>query len=153
MRKEIDRLSIIKDDERPHLSLGGYRELELDRYFTMMEQYFASRSSLAINFQSIGAFMTFPALFLSPVMTKELMQFHFRYYEHFKRFSYAANKYYMPGSWVPHCTIISHVPMDCVSEAAALCLNKYKPFSGALTEVALVREGGPLLHSVTLKDP
>ncbi|WP_455661178.1 2'-5' RNA ligase family protein [Pradoshia sp.] len=119
----------------------------------MMEQYFASRSSLAISFQSIGAFMKFPALFLSPVMTKELMQLHFDYYENFKRFSYAANGYYMPDSWVPHCTIISHVPTDRLSEAAALSMNMYNPFSGALTEVALVREGGPLLHSVTLQDP
>lgn len=153
MRKDIHSTLAIDDAAQPHLSFASYHELDIDSYVIMMDQFLTNSPSLAMNFQSVGAFMRFPALFLSPVMTKELIQFHFELYEIFKQFNYAANGHYMPGSWVPHCTMISHVPLERVAEAAAYCISTYKPFLGSLTEIALVIEDGELIHSVRLKSP
>lgn len=153
IRKEINADLHTPSAERPHLSIGGYRELDIHQYILLMEQHLTSCPRLEITFQSIGAFMNYPALFLSPVMTKDLMHFHLHYYEKFNRFSYAANDHYLPNRWVPHCTILNHVPLDRMRDGAALFLNKYQPFSGLLTEVALVQEGGPLIHSVNLRNP
>ena len=136
---------------RPHLSLAGYRELDLETYIYMMDHYLPSLSCLSLNFQSIGAFMEYPACFLTPVMTKELMQFHTDYYKHFKRFRFAANEHYLPDSWVPHCTMISHMPKERMIEALSACLHLFKPFSGKIVEVALVQDGGPEIHTVSLR--
>lgn len=136
---------------RPHLSLAGYRELDLETYITMMDHYLSSLPCLPLNFQSIGVFMEYPACFLTPVMTKELMQFHIDYYEHFKRFRFAANEHYLPDSWVPHCTMISQMPKDQMVEGLSACLHLFKPFSAKIVEVALVQDGGPLVHSASLK--
>ena len=62
----------------------------------------------AVTFPSVGIFPTNGTVFLAPTVTNELLKLHHSYHDYFKTF-HNPNSYYVPGKWVPHCTIANRL--------------------------------------------
>ncbi|RLQ89838.1 2'-5' RNA ligase family protein [Planomicrobium sp. Y74] len=145
-------------DGRPHLTLGSYSELAEHEFIRLMDEFYTGRRSFDITFNAIGTFLNYKTLFLSPTLTKELSDFHTHHHKHFRDFNSTANTYYLPGEWIPHCTLANKVSNEKLSQAFNFCLERQQTLHGKVTEIALIKlieeKGGiidaPIIYSKRL---
>ena len=127
------------EDPRPHITLANYYDLNQDEYIGLMDNYYEDQSIVNISLNTIGSFLNHPTIFLSPTITKELMELHTNHHDYFKKFNRYANPYYLPDQWIPHCTLANKVSTDKLAEAFHYCLNNHQTIVGELREVALIQ--------------
>ena len=90
----------------PHITLADYKELDVNLYTKRLEEFVAFQENIStVTFPSVGTFPTNGTIFLAPTITDELLRLHHSYHDYFKTFHDNSNSYYVPGKWVPHCTI------------------------------------------------
>ncbi|HHT7240054.1 MULTISPECIES: 2'-5' RNA ligase family protein [Bacillus] len=90
----------------PHITLADYNELDVNLYTEKLKEFVAFQENIAAaTFPSVRTFPTNRTIFLAPTITDELLRFHHSYHDYFKTFHDNSNSYYVPGKWVPHCTI------------------------------------------------
>jgi 2'-5' RNA ligase len=125
-------------DGRPHITLGSYTDLDKSKYIKLMDSFYEHKSSINITFNTIGSFLNYGTLFFSPTVTKELIDFHIQHHEYFKEFNGKANSLYLPGKWIPHCTLANRLSPEKRSEAFHYCLKRSDTIYGKITGVALI---------------
>lgn len=125
-------------DGRPHLTLGSYYDLNKKEFIQKADQFYNNTTRVDITFNTIGSFLNYQTLFLSPTVTTELLDFHSSHHDYFKEFSNNANSLYFPGKWIPHCTLANRLSAEKLSEAFSYCLKRNDTIYGKIREVALV---------------
>ena len=123
---------------RPHLTLGHYYELDKEEYIRLIEAFYEPIACFDITFNTIGSFLNYSTLFLSPTITKELIDFHSNHYYFFDKFNGKANSLYLPDQWTPHCTIVNRLAPEKLTEAFNYSINNFQPLRGSVEYVALV---------------
>ena len=100
---------------------------------------FAERvGHLALSFASVGSFPGSKGVaFLAPVMTAELAAVHERFHAELAAFGSGAWPHYLPGRWVPHCTIAFEFDAERRGEALEVGLGGIG--AAEVREVGLVR--------------
>jgi len=94
----------------PHITIADYNELDVNLYIEKLKEFVAIQENMsAVTFPSVGTFPTNGTVFLAPTVTDDLLRLHHFYHDHFKTFHDNSNSYYVPGKWVPHCTIANHL--------------------------------------------
>jgi len=136
--KSISFYSKEVKDGVPHLTLACYNKLNKSEFIRQIDTYYNNKAGIEITFNTIGSFLNNGTLFLSPTITKELMDFHVNHHNHFKVFNESANPLYLPGNWIPHCTLANKLPPERLSEAFSYCLKRYNPIIGKIKAVALL---------------
>lgn len=147
-------------EARPHLTLAAYDELDKEDFIELMDQYYQGKHCIDVTFNTLGSFLNYPTLFLSPTMTNELSHFHSSHHSFFKPFNNKANSLYSPSKWIPHCTLANRISTDKLSEAFNFCLKRMKPIVGNLEEVALIERvsetdncvDAPIIYTKRLTD-
>ncbi|MGE7979714.1 2'-5' RNA ligase family protein [Psychrobacillus sp. NPDC093200] len=141
-------------DRKPHITIASYKNLNVEQYIKEMDRYLEEKVSLTISFETIGSFINSGALFYSPLVTKELMDFHMDYHEHFKKIQ-EEDSLYNPGRWIPHCTIANRLTKEKLLEAMHHCSHNQTSISGFIKEIALIDTSmvgyAPILYSKKLK--
>ena len=76
----------------------------------------AATQARDFTFASLGVFFNGAdgIVFLAPVVTHELLSIHGAFHAAFAHYAVAELDYYLPGNWVPHCTLALNVPRDRV---------------------------------------
>ena len=78
-------------------------------------------------------------VFLAPVVTRELLELHIRLHRMPPVVAGTRREYYLPGRWVPHCTIAEGLEPDDIRTTVELAYG-----SGACREVSIQEVGtGP----------
>jgi len=96
---------------RPHISLGVYDRPVLTEARELLKAFSASETPVEFRFSSVGSFPGDEGVaFLAPVITRDLLGLHSRYHDHFAHLRNAVRPYYLPGAWVPHCTVGFGIP-------------------------------------------
>lgn len=124
---------------RPHLTLRSYDELDENEYIRLLEKFYSDKFGFDITFNTIGSFLNYKTLFLSPIVTKELMEFHAHHHEYFRKFNNTANPYYLPDQWIPHCTLANKLSNEKLSQAFNFCLERQQTLHGKVTEIAFIK--------------
>jgi 2'-5' RNA ligase superfamily len=145
-------------DARPHITIGSYYELNKEEYINLFDKFYKDKPRIDISFNTIGSFMNYKTLFLSPTMTRELMNFHSDHHAYFQQFNGKANTYYLPDNWIPHCTLVNKVSDDKLTEAFSYCLKNHQTINGRIVEVAIIELIGennncieaPIIYSKSL---
>lgn len=118
---------------RPHVTLGICEELDITRCHAVLLEL-ASELPLACRFDSLGAFMSDPAVvFAAPVVSAELLDLHARFHTRFGAFASEQNAYYLPGRWVPHCTLAERLPIERVPDAIRIASSISLPLVAAFS--------------------
>ncbi|MDD9949507.1 MAG: 2'-5' RNA ligase family protein [candidate division Zixibacteria bacterium] len=126
---------------RPHVSLAVYGDgLDTNGFPERLLEFARSIDPFDFKLSSLG---TFPGqegvVFLAPVVTRRLLEVHARFHEVFSKHENAAGSgYYLPGNWVPHCTVAIDLSAAEVIEAVAYGREAYQPISGRFREIGLV---------------
>ena len=127
----------------PHLSLAVYDdEAEVDEATArdLVAELAAARASLAVAFAGLGVFPTEEnVLFLAPVVTPPLLELHATYHAMAQRLRATCRSHYLPGRWVPHCTVSMQGTMAGVQEAVGHLAAGWTPLCGTIRTVALIR--------------
>jgi 2'-5' RNA ligase len=104
-------------DLRPHVSLGVCEDLDTRRFRRAFMAFAAATQARDFTFDSLGVFFNGAEgiVFLAPVVTHELLSIHDAFHVLFSQYAVAEMDYYMPGNWVPHCTLALNVPRDRIA--------------------------------------
>lgn len=136
---------------RPHIALSIMDSIDLPEFGEKLKAFTEELYPIDLRFVSIG---TFPGaegvLFLSPTVTAELLELHKAFNSTFTSYKGEMLNYYLPGVWIPHCTIAMGLAVNQFSSALELVLRDFKPISAKIEEIGIV-EFRPVKHHVSYK--
>lgn len=116
---------------RPHITLGAYEDLDRSACELLLANMAMSETFPAIRFVGIG---TFPGesivMFASPVVTMDLLEVHERFHAAFFDVVTQPMHYYLPGNWVPHCTLAERIPATLLSDVITIANTLPVPLGG-----------------------
>ncbi|HEV8290701.1 MAG TPA: 2'-5' RNA ligase family protein, partial [Tepidisphaeraceae bacterium] len=126
--------------DRPHISLAVFSQVDVDVLLEELEKFAGETRAMPMTLSAIGAFATAEAvLFLTPAITQELLDVHWDFHQMLGDLKMHPHAYYQPDRWVPHSTIAQNVEEGMVGKAFDVLRKSFKPISGKLVEMGLVR--------------
>lgn len=127
--------------DRPHISLQLFSQLDPDVFTPQLEEFAARFSPFPLRLVRVDCFRSQEGvLFLAPEMTPALRQIHADFHQTLAPLGAPpASDYYLPGKWVPHCTIAQGLKPDMLSQTVETCRRIVTPLAGEAREIGLVR--------------
>ncbi len=123
----------------PHVSLADCGDLDADRFRPVLQAFAGETPPLEFVLASVGVFPTGEGvIFLAPVVTRRLLDLHQTFHIRFSGFGAVSSAYYLPGNWVPHCTLATGVAAAAMLETVRVCLENTRTIRGRFERVALV---------------
>ncbi len=132
---------------RPHITLGIYRALDLPEARRRLAGLAACHDPLPLSFQYHGVFPgSHPSTFLGPLITAPLLEFHTAVSVQLDELGELPNfSYYRPGHWVPHCALATEFDGARLYEALQIDQHLALPLQGQISEIGLT-EMRPVRH-------
>lgn len=133
-------------NNRPHITLAIFEDLDLVKTSDLLCDLAGHFQVFDISFQSVGIFPN-TTVFLAPLVTRELLDFQKKLHEHFLSFSKLPEMpYFLPGKWVPHCSLAIDFESGKQLEAIQKILNDvHLPLNGKAVELGLT-SFHPVIH-------
>ncbi|ERI89664.1 hypothetical protein HMPREF1982_04529 [Clostridiales bacterium oral taxon 876 str. F0540] len=125
-------------NRRAHITIADYNNLDKNSFESLLEEVYRDKAEVEISLSIIGTFIKSGTLFVSAPITKELHEFHKNYHYNFAKFNDDSNSLYLPGKWVPHCTIASRLNNKNMLRAFEYCTKELSVIKGSITEIALL---------------
>ena len=124
---------------RPHVTLAVYDAPLLGDAEAEIAAFCEQEVPVTVTLSSVGSFPGDEGVvFLAPVVTRELLDLHARWHEHFTRWREAVWPYYLPGAWVPHCTMGFHVAPRLLPAAIEFVRTANLPIRGTLARASVL---------------
>jgi hypothetical protein len=143
---------LYKSANRPHITLTIFEDLDLNRTSAMLCKLAGQFTRIPLSFQSISIFPDTNAVFLAPLVTPQLVRF--QESVHRALISYASlpdYPFYLPGQWIPHCSIANYMPPENLLPAVQKAIETISlPITGWITEVGLT-SFSPVVHLMNCK--
>lgn len=138
--EKLGKPSLSELGARPHVSLAVYNDgLDAADFPEQLREFAQSVAPFEFKLSSVG---TFPSregvVFLAPVVTRQLLAVHARFHKVFSRNDELGMAYYLPGNWVPHCTVAINLSAAEAREAVAYCRESFQPITGRFQQIGLV---------------
>ena len=145
-------------NRRPHITLASYKNLNLDEFIPVFDDYYQTQKRLPLTFNVLGTFIKSSALFLTPTPTIKLLNFHTQHHHHFDDYNDNPNSLYLPDRWIPHCTIANRLSNDKVEEAITFCSKNLSIIHSYIEEIAIITTimenkqcvSAPTVHAISL---
>lgn len=135
--------SLLDRRHRPHVSLAVAPRLDPLRVAEALADLTVA-PPLPLTFQYAGQFVG-RVLWLGPTPTAELLDHHARVHERLTAAGIAVSPEYLPGRWVPHCTLSMRVPNPLLTAAVRRCLEVL-PIEATVTGAAVVDHARDIVH-------
>ncbi|ARJ21797.1 hypothetical protein B7492_11335 [Bacillus mycoides] len=140
----------------PHITLADYNELDVNLYTEKLKEFVAFQENIAaVTFPSVGTFPTNRTIFLAPTITDELLRLHHSYHDYFKVFHDNLQSYYVPGKWVPHCTIANGLNSNQLLSVMEYIYEKFDVTLASIEKLKLIKvnyEDGSAISSSILAE-
>ena len=133
--------NLLDDRGRPHLSLAVCQCLP-DGFGERLALFAESIRPIRLSLQAAGTFaLENGVVFLAPSATLELTGVHQRFYDELGDILEGCSSLYMPGRWVPHCTVAMGLAAEEVCRAIGVCAGGRLPLEGSLERAAVMEFG------------
>jgi 2'-5' RNA ligase len=97
----------------PHISLAVFDEMDVALVTRVVESFARRTPSISVRVSSIAMFPgERNVVFLAPVVTRGLLEVHESLHTALSGAGVRSDPLYVPGAWVPHCTISMEEPLD-----------------------------------------
>lgn len=136
--KDITRYGVEAKGKRPHITLADYENIDKAEFIKLFNNYYKDKIKVDINLNVLGTFINTGTLFLSPTLSDKLFNFHKNHHNYFKEFDLNDRSLYLPGNWIPHCTIASRLSEENMIRAFRYCKSTIKKVIGKLEEIAFI---------------
>ena len=124
---------------RPHVSLAVFDHLDVEDARNRLASFAAGIPPFPITLSSVGRFSgENDVLFLSPLVSEELLRVHRDFHRLFECHRDAEWEYYLEHRWVPHCTLAERLPSDSIPKAVEIGLGISLPIEARIIEMAIV---------------
>jgi 2'-5' RNA ligase len=122
----------------PHLTLAAWSGLNADSFRLVAAQLAGRTRPLACTLASIGVFPTHEGvLFLTPAISADLVQLQLVVLDRLRQSGVDVEPYWMPGHWVPHCTLAIGIPREIMAAAVGQTLTNFHPIAGHLVRLSV----------------
>lgn len=136
--KNITHYGIENRGRRPHITIADYEILDKNIFIELLEKFYEEKQKVDISLNILGTFINTGTLFIAPTLSTELLTFHNNHHKYFKEFNENENSFYLPGKWIPHCTIASRLDEDKMIQAFRYCKSNIGKTNCMLDEIALI---------------
>jgi hypothetical protein len=121
----------------PHVSLAIWETIDRPRFEAEVARFADDAPPISVTLEAPG---TFPGgtVFLRPAANPALHAMQRHVHARFATLGDGVWPYYMPASWIPHCTLVTDVPPDRVVEALTIAGRAPLPITGRLERVGIV---------------
>ncbi len=126
--------SLLDQRHRPHVSLAVATRLDPEQVAAALSGTVVA-APLRLSFQHAGQFVG-RVLWLGPAPTAELLTHQHTVYERLTAAGVSVAPHYVPGRWVPHCTLSMRVPNTLLAIAVRRCLEVL-PIEATVTGAAV----------------
>jgi len=131
--------TLVKAGVRPHLTLSVFDQLSCLPCEEELEDFAHKTRLIDLQATHIGFFTKpDPVVFVAPTPTRELMDFHRNVLLALTPDAEPISANYLPGTWVPHCTVALDFPRKRMPDVVDLCLDLPLPFNLRATQVGVV---------------
>jgi 2'-5' RNA ligase len=122
--------------DRPHISLGVFSQLDVNSFERCLREFARDRSPLFVRLEGVGSFPG--VVFLRPEKTAALLRIHSEFHAPLGKQDVRSTEYYLPGNWVPHCTMAQDVEEALMEKAIQTIGRNFQPMTGEILEMGLV---------------
>jgi 2'-5' RNA ligase len=123
----------------PHVSLAVFDELERSRAVSALSRFVESCEPLTVSFRGVEMFdQPDRVIYLALAADEELFAVHAELHAFLRSMRLSSSPLYLPGRWIPHCTLAQHVPAHVFDAAVAVARGEFQQFDANLSEIALV---------------
>jgi 2'-5' RNA ligase len=100
-------------ESRPHVSLAVLEDVDPAVLSGIVERWAAGRRGFGMALSAVGSFPgDTGVIFVAPAMSPELLEMHESVYAALCAAGLHVEDYYVPGKWVPHCTVCMNAPRE-----------------------------------------
>lgn len=132
--------------DRPHISLAMFSNVASNDLVSLTKVFAGTIRSFDFQLSAIGTFPTDEnVLFLSPVLTGQLLNHHQDFHKRLTEAKLTSSSYYIPGNWIPHCSVEMNIPDEQFPKAVDVCKSAFKPLRGQFQEIGVI-EFRPIKH-------
>ena len=128
---------------RPHVTLGvfeGYTSPEFENEFRL---FTGKHGGFPIKLDYLGVFpRPEGVVYFGAVVTEHLLSIHSEYTRLLAPLVTGVRPYYLPGSWVPHCTLACGLSMAAIPAVVEVCSRFTLPLIAQVGEISLVEFPG-----------
>lgn len=132
-------LDLVGSGGAPHISLALPTVTESAPLASLLASFAAQTPAFALVF---AAAATFPGpqgvVYLAPVVTAELLAIHRTFHTQLAAIGVTSNPLYLPGQWVPHCTVGFALPAAQIGQAVMICRESAWPRTVTVTALRLI---------------
>jgi 2'-5' RNA ligase len=130
--------AMLEAQYQPHVSLAVCEALNMAAFAAEIEVFAAGQTPLPISLQNIGIFPTEEGVvFLGVTVTAELLAMHAAFHLAFARHGVDQWDYYLPGQWVPHCTLAYGLSHEEIGKACQIVQRASFPLKGWVRQIAI----------------
>jgi 2'-5' RNA ligase len=136
----------------PHVTLAACRNLDVERFRPMLAELAARTPIIATTLASLGVFPTAEGvIFLAPAIAQGLVELQLGVLTRLQDLGAEVEPYWLPGQWVPHCTVAIGVSSERMSTAVGRAYEAFHPIAASLTRLSTVEiESSQLFYSFAL---
>ncbi|KLV14435.1 hypothetical protein CHH55_23935 [Niallia circulans] len=142
------------EDRVPHITIANYKEIPVRNFINKMRTFYKDKEKVRLDFQTVGSFINTKTLFYSPTITEELLDLHSNHHRNFASFIDDKESVYLPGKWIPHCTLANRLSEEKLQDAYNYCLKINEKLKGEINRIGLIRIDSkkhvPLIYSESL---
>ncbi len=131
---------LAKLNSRPHISLTVIDSGSEKCLMEIIERFAQTTSTFRVHFSSLATFSgSESVVFLAPVVTSQLLSLHQTFHEELSAFNQKSWSYYMPGNWVPHCTLAQEASGNNIAKIIQNCRQDDLFTEAQIIEIGLVK--------------
>jgi 2'-5' RNA ligase len=128
------------ENSTPHITLAIYNQFDCDKNKSKLEDFAAKFKFDSVIFAHVGLFSSKRhGVFIAPIVTTELLKFHQQFHDFFEKDTAGSWDFYLPGKWIPHCTLGFDVPEDKVEQALSICRKLKLPLEIGISSIGIMK--------------
>lgn len=131
-----------ESNSKPHISLAVYNDKlnNFEAFINKVRTLSEDIKSFELNLSNIGMFNTDEGVvFLSPKVTRDLLDIHEKFHDSMKDFSEYEWGYYQPDQWIPHCTMGIDLNQDKLLECIEVISSIFKPIKITVEKIGIIK--------------
>jgi 2'-5' RNA ligase len=142
-----------KSGIRPHITLAIYDSINCIDCEINLKNLVADSKIFSVQANHLGIFSNQTSvIFIAPASNIDLLEFQKGIHQALEDSSKGAWEIYIPGNWIPHCTLAQGVDSKNLSVALKICVKMKLPLELRISQVGIV-EFEPIIPLLEIDFP
>ena len=124
---------------RPHMTLAIFDSMGCDDCELELKHFVDESKMFSVQANHLGVFPNQNSvIFIAPSPSMELLTFQERIHQILKDKAVGPWEMYLPGKWIPHCTLAQQIEKKDMSAALSTCIQIKLPMELNISQIGVV---------------